>query len=620
MSSPTDSESRSHWRWIPSLYFSEGLPYVIVMTVSVVMYKRLGVSNTEIALYTSWLYLPWVIKPFWSPLVDVLRTKRWWIVAMQLLIGAGLAGVAFAIPVDSFLQYTLAFLWLMAFSSATHDIAADGFYMLPLSSHEQAWWVGIRSTFYRLAMITGQGLLVMLAGTLETSYGLPAQTVVVQAVANESGLSKFVPHDFSASRSADKQGILVSDGKLPVSFIDQSPDQVQSIVEQVREWNVKHGFYEEEKLADQDESEKPEWLQALEAWIVHHFGPEETEKEESDVAGDVAIVQMRLPQAVEEEQQRVVNFSRKSGDKSFEVIEGSRFEISAANDAVPFVAVIQVDHRVDESTDATFTAVSGNTGRAWKVTFLLAAGFFLTICVYHLVALPRPAGDVKPEAEASSNPFTELLVPIAGFFRKPGIVVSILFLMLYRFSEAQLVKLSSPFLLDDLEAGGLALSTGQLGFAYGTVGIVALTIGGILGGLVAAKQGLKFWLWWMVLAMNLPNAMYVFLSQVQTESYFLVNAAIAVEQFGYGFGFTAYMLYMLYISRGEHETSHYAICTGFMALGMMLPGMFSGWLEELIGYHHFFIWVMIATIPSFLVCWLVDVDPQFGKEESIADA
>ena len=126
-------KNRNPWAWVPSLYFAEVLPYVVVMTVAVILYKRLGISNTDIALYTSWLYLPWVIKPFWSPVVDVLKTKRWWIVIMQLLIGAGLAGIALTIPAGNFFQYTLAFFWLLAFSSATHDIAADGFYMLGLN-------------------------------------------------------------------------------------------------------------------------------------------------------------------------------------------------------------------------------------------------------------------------------------------------------------------------------------------------------------------------------------------------------------------------------------------------------------------------------------------------------
>ncbi|TWU24516.1 AmpG family muropeptide MFS transporter [Bythopirellula polymerisocia] len=418
---------RQAWRWIPSLYFAQGVPYVVVMTVAVIMYKRLGVSNTEIALYTSWLYLPWVIKPFWSPLVDVLRTKRWWIVSMQLLIGAGLAGVALTLPTSNFLQYSLAFLWLLAFSSATHDIAADGFYMLAMPAHEQAWFVGIRSTFYRLAMIAGQGLLVMLAGALERLQGIP---------------------------------------------------------------------------------------------------------------------------------------------------------------------------------------------QAWATTFYLLGGFFLICSAYHGFVLPVPSSDTPGTDRTASEVISDFIETFISFFNKPGIGLSLAFLLLYRFSEAQLAKMASPFLLDPIAKGGLGFTTEQVGVVYGTVGIAMLTLGGILGGIVAARQGLKFWLWWMVAAINLPNAVYVFLSQVQPENYIVVNLCVAIEQFGYGFGFTAFMLYMLYISRGEHETAHYAICTGFMALGMMLPGMLSGWLQELIGYQRFFIWMMIATVPSFIVCGLVKIDPSFGRRNT----
>ncbi len=615
--------ARSHWAWIPSLYFSEGLPYVIVMTVSVIMYKKLGISNTEIALYTSWLYLPWVIKPFWSPLVEVLRTKRWWIVVMQLLIGAGLAGVAFTIPTSDFLQYTLAFLWLMAFSSATHDIAADGFYMMPLTTHEQAWFVGIRSTFYRLAMITGQGLLVMLAGSLEESYGLPQQLVVVQATAEAPTLDGFETANFDAIGSADTQQLLVANNTYQLSFADRSPEEVSTLVDQVRSWNLDHGFYQEEVTAgnidesDQAEEEESTWVDSLEHWIVDNFGPSETTAAVSAVAGDVAIIQMRLSQPLAEGEQRVVNLSQQGGDPSFKIVEGSRFTITAENSQQPFAAVVQVDHRLDKPSAATFRALSGDTPTAWKVTFLLAAAFFIVICLYHFLVLPRPANDQPAEGAVNiAGIWKELLIPFGTFFSKPGIFIAILFLMFYRFSEAQLVKLSSPFLLDSKELGGLALSTGEVGFAYGTVGIILLTLGGILGGLVAARNGLKYWLWWMVLAINLPNAVYVFLSQVQPESYLMVNLAVAIEQFGYGFGFTAYMLFMLYISQGKYETAHYAICTGFMALGMMIPGMFSGWLQELVGYQHFFIWVMIATLPSFLVCMLVNIDENFGKGDA----
>ena len=424
----TESRTRNPWAWIPTLYFAEGIPYVVVMTVSVIMYKKLGVSNTEIALYTSWLYLPWVIKPLWSPLVDILRTKRFWIVAMQLLIGAGLAGVALTLPADDFLRYSLAFLWLLAFSSATHDIAADGFYMLGLSENRQAWFVGIRSTFYRIAMITGQGLLVMLAGAVETS--------------------------------------------------------------------------------------------------------------------------------------------------------------------------------------------SGSVTLSWVITFYVMAGLFLLLGLYHQAVLPRPAADGERSHVGAGDVFRDFVDTFVSFFRKEHIGVVLAFLLLFRFAEAQLVKMAAPFLLDTAESGGLALSTSQVGFVYGTVGMVMLTAGGILGGILASRNGLKFWLWWMVAAINLPNAVYVFLATVQPESFWVVNAAVAVEQFGYGFGFTAFMLYMIYVSRGEHRTAHFAICTGFMALGMMLPGMFSGALQELMGYGNFFLWVMLATIPSFIVAWLIPLAANFGQHHS----
>ena len=442
MQTQQTSRKPNSWSWIPSLYFASGLPYVVVMTVSVIMYKRLGISNTDIALYTSWLYLPWVIKPFWSPFVDILRTKRSWIIAMQLLIGAGLGGVALTIPTDDFFRNSLAFLWLLAFSSATHDIAADGFYMLGLSKHDQTWFVGIRSTFYRLAMIAGQGLLIMLAGSLEGSMQSPGVA------------------------SADLSGPAVESG---IAF-------------------------------------------------------------------------------------------------------------------------------------------------AWVITFYVMAGMFLLFFAWHRFVLPRPADDKPKLHDTYADVMRDSLQTFVSFFRKPKIGLILAFLLLFRFSEAQLAKLAPPFLLDSAELGGLALSTTQVGFAYGTIGVLMLTVGGLLGGFLAARHGLKPWLLWMVLAINLPNAVYIFLSTVLPDNLLIVNIAIGVEQFGYGFGFAAYMLYMLYTSNGAHQTAHYAICTGFMALGMMIPGMFSGWLQELIGYQYFFIWVLVATIPSFIVTLLVPLDKSFGRK------
>ena len=419
--------NRSPWSWIPTLYFAEGLPYVAVMTVSVIMYKRFGLSNTEIALYTSWLYLPWVIKPFWSPFVDILKTKRWWIVSMQLLIGAGLAGVAFTLPTPFYLQASLAFFWLMAFSSATHDIAADGFYMLALDDSQQSFFVGIRSTFYRLASITGQGLLIILAGFLEKTTG-----------------------------------------------------------------------------------------------------------------------------------------------------------------KIPF---------------------------AWSITFFILAGLFLLFFVYHRFVLPYPSADTGKAAHTPGEVVKEFANTFKSFFTKKGIGLAIAFMLLYRLAEAMLIKLASPFLLDSREVGGLGLSTSEVGITYGTVGVIALTLGGIIGGIVASRQGLKRWLWPMALAITLPNAAYLLLAIYQPENFIWVNVAVATEQLGYGFGFTAYMLYLIYFSQGEHKTAHYSICTGFMALGMMFPGMAAGWIQEQLGYENFFRFIMLAIIPTLLLIPFIKVDPEFGRSK-----
>lgn len=427
---PATIPGRTPWAWIPTLYFGQGIPYVVVMTLSVIMYKRLEISNTEIALWTSWLYLPWVIKPLWSPLVDLLGTKRRWILVLQFVVGALLAMAALALPLPGFFQITLAVFWLMAFASATHDIAADGFYMLALPQHQQSAFVGVRSTFYRLAMIAGQGLLVFLAGQLEERSG-------------------------------------------------------------------------------------------------------------------------------------------------------------------------------------------GNVVMAWQAVLFALAAMFVVLALLHRFTLPRPAID-GPSAQRVGT--GEFLAVFAAFFRRPDIAIVLAFLLLYRFAEAQLLKLAAPFLLDGLDKGGVALSTSQLGLVYGGVGVVCLTLGGLLGGWVISRRGLRFWLWPMIITMHLPNLLFVALAHWQPQSLWSIGAAVAVEQFGYGFGFTAYMMFMIMVAAGPdgqnpHKTAHYAICTGFMALGMMLPGMWSGWLQDQVGYLNFFLWVCVATLPSFLVVALLRIDPAFGRQQ-----
>jgi PAT family beta-lactamase induction signal transducer AmpG len=609
---------KNPWFWVPSLYFSEGMPYVIVMVVSVIMYKRLGISNTDIALYTSWLYLPWVIKPLWSPIVDLLKTKRFWIITMQLIIGAGLAGVALTIPVSNFFQYTLAFFWLLAFSSATHDIAADGFYMLGLSEHDQAFFVGIRSTFYRIAMITGQGLLIILAGYLESSTGLEQIDMEVKAVNHKVNVENISSEDISELNGELK--LLHFPEILEISTEKISEANLDSILKFVNEENIKNGYeqkFESTFNVNIANEEKSWWnevvVKNLENFIKNNFGKEIDSKFAKTKLGNVGIMHLYLSKHLGDDEQIIVNIGEGSGDKSISLIKTNRFVFTKDNWNKPALILYQIDPKLKTETSASFTAISGNIPLAWTITFAIITFLFFLFFLYHKFILPYPKSDVSYKTE-KNNVFAEFFKTFALFFKKKNIGLGITFLLVYRLGESQLLKLASPFLLDTKEFGGMALTTGEVGFIYGTVGIVALVLGGLLGGFLAAKHGLKFWLWWMLIAINLPNFVYVYLSYVLPDSFFIILSCVAIEQFGYGFGFTAYMLFMIYISDGEHKTAHYAITTGFMALGMMIPGMISGWLQELIGYQHFFIWVILATIPAFIITKFLNIDPDFGKK------
>ncbi|MFO0788578.1 MAG: hypothetical protein U0805_03915 [Pirellulales bacterium] len=613
----TKAVDRGPWWWVPTLYFAQGIPYVVMMTVAVIMFKRLGVGNTQIALYTSWLYLPYTIKPLWSPLVQRIGTRRAWVLVMQLLVAAGLACVAFAIPLDSFLRWSLVALAGIAICSATHDIAADGFYLLALSSHQQAWFVGIRSTAYRMAMIAGQGLLIMLAGALESSSGLPVVEIPIAAVDQQTESSTFSPQAATFDSGLHAQRILSAKAKYELSVRGRTAADVKAIKTAVREWNVDHAFYAAPEAPAAKAKTKSQWVLELEDYLRTHFGrTTRGEAGGNDRAGDVAVIMLRLAKPVAAGAQQVVQVGRSAGDANFEVVEGERFVVTDANWNQPFVAVVQIDSKLDHASTATFAVRSGNLRLAWSVTFFVIAAGFLACCIYHAVCLPRPTADLvasKVDDKVLPGPF-DFLVPFLDFIRKPRIIAVIAFLLLYRFPESQLVKLATPFLLDSREAGGLALTTAEVGIVYGTIGVAMLTVGGLVGGFVVAKHGLGRCLWPMALAIHLPNLAFLFLAYVQPESRWLITAAVAVEQLGYGFGFTAYMLYCVYVATGKHQTVHYALCTGLMALGMMVPGMWSGWLQDLIGYQHFFVWIMLAMIPSVLAVAFIPVDRDFGKK------
>lgn len=415
---------RTPWAWVPTLYMAEGIPYVAVNTLSVIMYKRLGLTNTDLAFYTSLLYLPWVIKPLWSPVVDALRTKRWWILAMQSIFIIALAGAGGALAGSAWLPFTLIAFWLLAFSSATHDIAADGLYILALDSHQQSLFVGVRSTFYRIATVVTQGLLVWFAGQMEATHSI----------------------------------------------------------------------------------------------------------------------------------------------------------------------------RV-----------------AWMTAFLLMAAAFILLTAWHAYALPTPERFAAPAFNVRQI-LSQFLQTLRTFAHKPHILPALLFMLLFRLPEALLTKMATPFLLDTREHGGMGLSTSDVGWVYGTVGIIALTAGGLLGGWLVARYGLRRMMWWLVAAISLPDLVYVCLSLMPATPLWGVSACVAVEQLGYGIGFTAYMLYLVYFARGESATSVYALCTAFMALGMMLPGLAAGWLADQLGYPLFFTAIVLLCGVTALVSACVSVDDAFGRK------
>ena len=606
--------TRSPWAWIPTLYLAEGLPYVAVNIVSVIMYKRMGISNTDIALYTSLLYLPWVIKPVWSPLVDILKTKRWWIVITQLVLAMGFASIALTIPASFFFRITLAFFWLLAFGSATHDIAADGFYMLGLNSNQQARYVGIRSTFYRIATITGQGLLVILAGFLESSSGREPVSIFIEASPQYPKTELQVPRVSDVPSNGNKLYFMTGKDTLQISTQTLDRQSLAVLLDSIKASNLSNRFF---TIDDKKVKAKGWWAEEvsepLGVWIREKFGKERDTFIE--VTGSIAVVPVRISGKPKPGEEVVLNTVLKKGDKSISLIQGEHLVFSESNWDKPAYMVFQADSKLTGYTSATYEGLSGNIPMAWAVTFFVLAGLFLVFSFWHRLMLPKPETDKPHDNMNTSDVLKEFGATFASFFRKPQVGAALFFMLTFRFAEAQLLKLINPFLLDSIDKGGLGLTTGEVGLVYGTVGITGLTLGGIIGGIVAAWGGLKKWLWPMTLSMLLTAVTFLYLSFTQTDNMLIINICVFVEQFGYGFGFTAYMLYLIYFSEGNYKTAHYAICTGFMALGMMLPGMLAGWLQEQLGYNHFFIWVMMCSIVPLIAVALLKVDPEFGKKK-----
>lgn len=600
------TSSRSAWAWVPSLYFAQGIPYSVVMQVATVFYKLMGVPNQTLAYHTSWLNLPWVLKPLWSPFIELLMTKRRCVVAMQVFVAVALGLIAFGVPLSNYFIVTLILFWLIAIGSATHDIAADGFYLMTMPTRDQATFVGVRSTAFRLALIVGQGLVVLLAGTLERASSLPTDQVEVSVAVGPGETLPFeTPREID--QTADQQqdmGLRTFQRQLRISSQAANKSAVDSLRKQAKEWNQQHGFTSHPNGPVQSQVQSSRWFGRLELWIQHRFGKKKPASTGDASAANAALVYFYLDAPLMPNERRVVTIRRISGSSDVNVTEGERVEIHSENQPFPFAVLIEGDPRVSTDCGAVFAAQSGNLRQAWFWTFLIISAMFMSLSMYHAWILP-----ISEKDQARGGNFSTigrgLREVIAGFFAKPGILRVIFFLLFYRFAEAQLVKMVQPFLLDARQTGGLALTTSQVGTIYGVVGVVMLLCGGILGGALAGRDGLRKWFWAMVIAMNAPNVVYWLLAWLQPVSWLWSVLAVGVEQFGYGFGFAAYVLVTMAAARGPHETAHYAFCTGMWALGLMIPGMFSGWLQKLVGYEYFFMWVMIATLPSFMVSMLV---------------
>ncbi|MCI0495693.1 MFS transporter, partial [candidate division KSB1 bacterium] len=517
----------SPWFWVPSLYFAEGIPYIVVNTISVIMYKRMGISNAAIALYTSWLYLPWVIKPLWSPFIDLFKTKRFWIITMQLLIGAGLASIALTIPVPNFFQLTLAALWLLAFSSATHDIAADGFYMLGLTQHQQAWFVGVRSTFYRFAMLTGQGLLVILAGYIESHSGLKSVELNVAAVRQPTNQEIILSDTTSIQPLAGELRIVTIPPTLEIPIIQRKQEQVKEKLEHVRQWNARLGLVTEEVVSAKSDQEMSWWqrnvVDKIESAIKNAFGTTSATIPVDQLVGNIGTAYLHLSDKPDQGKKIVINFGRKSGDKNINLVKETRIVFTEDNWNKPVMIPIQLDAKLDTEASTTFIARGGNIPLSWMLTFVFMTILFAIFSIYHRLVLPFPAEDIAREMTSFKNLLKDFANTFILFFKKERIGIMIAFLLLYRLGESQLIKLASPFLLDSQESGGLGLTTGEVGFVYGTVGIIMLTVGGLLGGFVAAKHGLKKWIWWMAIAINLPDAVYIYMAQALPDNFLIIN-------------------------------------------------------------------------------------------------
>jgi MFS transporter, PAT family, beta-lactamase induction signal transducer AmpG len=564
-------KANSPWLWVPSLFFTESMVFVIVTAVSVLMYKRLGLSNSDIAFYTSWIYLPWLIKPLWSPLVDLFKNKSHWIWITQSVTGAAIAGVAFTIPIPDSYQFTIAFLWIIAFSAATNNIASDGYYLQELTEKQQSFFMGVRNLFYRFPLFFGQALALLLATFLESSLSIGPGEIRVSSVPYISSAEVVKIDSLEPKELSGALRIITEPSNISIGAVPTTAEEVSSFSGSAHNFNIMNGFTRD-RLAV--------------------FDSTATDK----MTGNIGIVKLRLSKKPNKEINAHLDFVE--GNDGIKIIEGKTIRFNPNNWNKWAFAVIQLDQGITGSSGARFLVRTGSLPVAWSFAFGIAALLFMLFAFYHKAILSKTVPAVPGINGVTLKGYTRVFF---RYFEKPHILTGILFLLFFRLGEAQLSRIALPFLLGSRESGGLGLSVSDAGLFYSTAGICASILGSLLGGLAIGFKGLKFWIWPMLLAVNIPHLIYVYLAYAQPTDLWIIFLSVAGEQFLYGFGFSAFMVYLFYLSGSEYKSSHYAISAGFMTIGLILPGAVSGQIQELLGYRYFFVYLLFTMIPSILI-------------------
>ena len=402
--------------WVPSTWFAMGLPFVALAAASSIMYKNMGISDSQIAFWTSLIMLPWTIKPLWGPFLEMFKTKKFFVYSTQIFTGCVFGLIALTLHLNHFFAFSIALFAIIAFSGATHDTAADGVYLNELSPKMQATYVGWQGAFYNIAKIFSGGILVYLAGELEKKQGVATAWMVVMFL----------------------YGVMM----------------------------VILGLYNRAVLPDNENNTQPQNL-----------------KEGLAILKDVIIT----------------------------------------------------------------------------------------------------------------------------FFQKKNIWYSLCFIVFYRFAEGQAIKITPLFFKAARSEGGLGLTTSQIGLLYGVFGSLAFVIGSIAAGYFISNKGLtRKSLLILCSFFNIPFLAYAYLAVYIPDNVMVIGIAVAVEYFGYGFGFIGLILFIMQnMAPGKYKMAHYAFGSGLMNLGFMVPSMISGFVSDYLGYKDFFIWVLISTIPAFIITWLV---------------